>query len=162
LVVCSEPATASKSLAVASEERSVATRRVGSNGGTGLAGARIDLVNRYLAAAHGPPPRAPLRSWIGGEWVEMGSPEPEALPQAGGVQIVCPVSSGVESTVGPLPAPVGATATPRADQGSHPPTYDWISEYRNSGIAPIVRERLLPLMQPGRGGSRPYPEQPAA
>jgi hypothetical protein len=42
----------------------------------------MDLVNRYLADAHGPPPRAPLRFWIGGEWVDVTSPEPERRPQA--------------------------------------------------------------------------------
>jgi hypothetical protein len=78
-------------LAVATEERSVATYRVGGNRDTGLNRARIDLVNRYLAEAHGPPPRAPLRFWIGGEWVEIASPEPEPALETTGVQELRPV-----------------------------------------------------------------------
>jgi hypothetical protein len=51
----------------------------------GLGVVHLDLVGRYVAAAAGLPPRTPLRFWIGGEWVEIASPEPEPTAAAAGV-----------------------------------------------------------------------------
>jgi hypothetical protein len=132
----------------------MATERLGAGRVAGLSRARIDLVNDYLAEAHGPAPRAPLRLWAGGEWVEMASPEPELLSQTSSVQHARSVEptqlyAVLAQTPDPLRAPVETAPTPRSDREPRPPTSDWISEYRNAAIAPIIRERLLLMMQPG-------------
>jgi len=43
----------------------------------GLSVVHLNVVGRYVAAGAGPPPAAPLRFWIGGEWVEPALPDPE-------------------------------------------------------------------------------------
>jgi hypothetical protein len=62
----------------------VTHQEMGPKRGAGLSRARIDLVNRFTAEAHGPPPRAAMRFWIGGEWVEMASSEPGEPPRPAG------------------------------------------------------------------------------
>jgi hypothetical protein len=107
----------------------------------------MDLVNRYLAEAHGPPPRSPLRFWIGGEWVEVASPEPEPLPQFSGGQQVPPVepiplSTELAQVANPQAAPAEAVALPGAVRERRLPIYDWISsEARDSAPTPTIRER---------------------
>jgi hypothetical protein len=80
-------------------------REMGSKEGGGLSRVRMDLVNRYLADAHGPPPRAPLRFWIGGEWVEVASSEAERRPEVG-------------PTLAPTPRPSPVNLRPDASGAS--------------------------------------------
>ena len=117
----------------------------------------MDLVNRYLVEAHGPPPRSPLRFWIGGEWVEIDSPQPEPLRQASGAQEAPPVepthpSADLEQTM-ELPVSIETVPPPGPGRERRLPIYEWITaevgEHR--GAAPKVR----PLPQPEERRSAP-------
>jgi hypothetical protein len=133
----------------------------------------MDLVNRYLAEAHGPPPRSPLRFWIGGEWVEVASPETEPLPQfSGGPEVrpmePVPLSAELAQAANPPAAPAEAVARPGAVRERRLPIYDWIGsegrEDRGIPPTPTIRERpaaahpgtrpSTPLTRSARPGSR--------
>jgi hypothetical protein len=110
---------------------SVPDQHLRSEKGVGLSRARLELVHRYVAEAQGPPPRLPLRFWIDGGWVEVASPKPEPLVEAGPQA----VSSTVQPTAGsaavlqrpdPPPDPLEAAAAPNAVRERRLPIYDWI------------------------------------
>jgi hypothetical protein len=100
----------------------------------GLSGSHLDVVGRYLADAQGPPPRAPLRFWIDGQWVEMSPPERDPLVEAAEVPAIAPVRlspppAGQEpvSPVSAEPVSIEALATPSAAPEPPLPIYQWLA-----------------------------------
>lgn len=104
----------------------------------GLDESRLGLVRHYVTAAEGPPPRAPLRWWIGGEWIELPAAEPDPVLQA---QAVETEPEPVTTASPPLPEPEGlpaATSLPPAPeeaapapQQPHLPIYEWVQTAAN-------------------------------
>jgi hypothetical protein len=100
----------------------------------GLSGSHLDVVGRYLAEAQGPPPRAPLRFWIDGQWVEMSPPEPEPVVEvAEVVTAIAPVRlspAAAEPEQGPLsaePVSIDVLATPSLAPEPPLPIYEWLA-----------------------------------
>lgn len=126
-------------------------RKLDQNAEGGVGSEYLDLVNSYLVDAHGPLPRVPLRFWVGGEWVEMPSTEPESEgseeavgvadaadtvvsrghtngqehPGSAAIQVLA--APGAVHEPVPAPAPVvHESATPAAVDAPPLPIYEWV------------------------------------
>jgi hypothetical protein len=106
----------------------------------GLDESRLGLVRHYVTEAERPPPRAPLRWWTGGEWIELPAAEPDPVLQARAVETELepvttasppPEPEGPPAATSPPPAPEEAVPAPA--QQPHLPIYQWVQAAANDG-----------------------------
>ena len=132
--------------------------RMRAKGIEGLRSASLDLVSRYVAEAHGPPPRSPLRFWVGGEWVERPSPEPAALVPVPEPLVPVPEPAALvpepePAALVPEPEPAVRVVFERADEASLLPAaleetpVTAFPEVEEASVSGVFEEPQLPIYE---------------